>query len=308
MMYATLRYLPAFKAAAELGNLRAAASVLHVTPSAISQQISRLEEQLGFVVFEREGRKVVLNDAGTLLLRRVQAALKEIDEGVQEAAITANARADVVVRISVVPSFAQRWLLPRIGRWRAAHPGIGLEIDATRDTVDLARAGFHAGIRTGAGAWPGLVAERLADLDVPLVPVGCRNAAQRLAGRGPDALAGEALLGDPLLWQRWFERAGVAATVKSAATFAETGLMLQAAEQDIGLVLARGLYTVDALQDGRLARLSDVDVALDDAQRFYFVHPPGLADWPPLVRLRDWLRDWLREEIAQSERVLVKRP
>jgi LysR family glycine cleavage system transcriptional activator len=304
MMYATLRYLPAFKAAAELGNLRAAASVLHVTPSAISQQISRLEEQLGFVVFEREGRKVVLNEAGTLLLRRVQAALKEIDEGVQEAAITANARADVVVRISVVPSFAQRWLLPRIGRWRAAHPGIGLEIDATRDTVDLARAGIHAGIRTGDGAWPGLVAERLTDLDVPLVPVGCRNAAQRLAGRGPDAFAGEALLGDPLLWQRWFERAGVAATVKSAATFAETGLMLQAAEQDIGLVLARGLYTVDALQDGRLVRLSDVDVALEDAQRFYFVHPPGLADWPPLVRLRDWLR----EEIAQSERALVTRP
>jgi LysR family glycine cleavage system transcriptional activator len=301
MMYATLRYLPAFKAAAELGNLRAAATVLHVTPSAISQQLARLEEQLGFVVFEREGRKVVLNEAGTLLLRRVQAALKEIDAGVQEAATVANARADVVVRISVVPSLAQRWLLPRIGRWRAAHPGIGLEIDATRQAVDLPREGVHAGIRAGGGAWAGLVAEHLTELDLPLVPVGCRNAAQRLAGRGPEALAGEALLGDPLLWQRWFERAGVAATAKSAATFAETGLMLQAAEQDIGLVLARGLYTVDALQEGRLVRLSDVDVTLDDAQRFYFVYPPGLRDWPPLVRLRDWLR----EEIAQSERALA---
>jgi LysR family glycine cleavage system transcriptional activator len=296
MMYATLRYLPAFKAAAELGNLRAAASVLHVTPSAISQQISRLEEQLGFVVFEREGRKVVLNDAGTLLLRRVQAALKEIDEGVQEAATMANARADVVVRLSVVPSFAQRWLLPRIGRWRAAHPGIGIEIDATRQTVDLAREGVHAGIRAGGGVWPGLVAERLTELDLPLVPVGCRNAALRLAGRGPEAIADEPLLGDPLLWQRWFASAGVAATVKSAATFAETGLMLQAAEQDIGLALARGLYTIDALQEGRLVRLSDVDVALDDPQRFFFVYPPGLEDWSPLVQLRGWLR----EEIAAS--------
>jgi LysR family glycine cleavage system transcriptional activator len=296
MMYATLRYLPAFKAAAELGNLRAAASVLHVTPSAISQQLARLEEQLGFVVFEREGRKVVLNEAGTLLLRRVQAGLKEIDEGVQEAATVANARADVVVRISVVPSLAQRWLLPRIGRWRAAHPGIGLEIEATRQAVDLPREGVHAGIRAGGGAWPGLVAEPLTALDLPLVPVGCRNAAQRLAGRGPEALADEALLGDPLLWQRWFERAGVPATVKSAATFAETGLMLQAAEQDIGLVLARGLYTVDALQEGRLVRLSDVDVALDDAQRFFFVYPTGLRDWPPLAQLREWLH----EEIAAS--------
>jgi LysR family transcriptional regulator, glycine cleavage system transcriptional activator len=302
MMVATLRYLPAFKAAAELGNLRAAASVLHVTPSAISQQISRLEEQLGFVVFEREGRKVVLNEAGTLLLRRVQAALKEIDAGVQEAAITANARANLVVRISVVPSFAQRWLLPRIGRWRATHPAVGLEIAATRHSVDLAREGVHAGIRAGGGVWPGLVAERLTDLDLPLVPVGCRDAAHRLAGRGPEAIADEALLGDPLLWQRWFMRAGVPATVSSAATFAETGLMLQAAEQDIGLVLARGLYTIDALQDGRLVRLSDIDVALDDAQRFFFVYPPGLRDWPPLVQLREWLR----EEIAQSERALAR--
>jgi LysR family glycine cleavage system transcriptional activator len=235
------------------------------------------------------------------LLRRVQAALKEIDEGVLEAATVANARAEVVVRISVVPSFAQRWLLPRIGRWRAAHPGIGLEIDATRQAVDLARAGIHAGIRTGDGVWPGLVAERLTDLDVPLVPVGCRNAAQRLAGRGPEALAGEALLGDPLLWQRWFTGAGVGATATSAATFAETGLMLQAAEQDIGLVLARGLYTIDALQEGRLVRLSDIDVALDDPQRFFFVYPPGLQDWPPLVRLLEWLR----EEMAQSERALA---
>src|SRR5205085_2689474 len=119
----------------------------------------------------------------------------------QEAATVANARADVVVRISVVPSFAQRWLLPRIGRWRAAQPGIGLEIEATRHAVDLAREGVHAGIRTGGGVWPGLVAEPL--------------------------------------------------------------------------------------------------VALDAPQRFFFVCPPGLQDWPPLVRFRDWLRD----EIAQSGRV-----
>jgi LysR family glycine cleavage system transcriptional activator len=301
MMYSTLRYLPAFKATAELGNLRAAALALHVTASAISQQIARLEEQLGFALFEREGRKVVLNDAGALLLRRVQAGLKEIDEGVQEAATLANARADVVVRISVVPSFAQRWLMPRIGRWRARYPGIGLDIEATRQAVDLARAGVHAGIRAGGGDWPGLVAERLTDLDLPLVLVGCRNAAARLAGCPPEAIADEPLLGDPLLWERWFMQAGVSTAVQPAATFAETGLMLQAAEQDIGLVLARGLYTLDSLQEGRLLRLSDVDLPLDAPQRFFLVYPPGLKDWEPLARFGEWLR----EEIALSENALA---
>lgn len=302
-MSSLFRYLSAFKAAAELGNLRSASSLLHVTPSAISQQIARLEEQLGFALFKREGRKVVLNDAGTLLLRRVQAALDEIDAGVQEAATVANAQAETVIRVSVVPSFAQRWLLPRIGRWRAAHPGIGIKIDATQRVADLAHEGVHAGIRAGAGVWPGLVSERLSHVDAPLTLVGCPGAAKRLHGNGPAAVAGESLLGDPQLWQAWFARAGVDTAVQPAASFADSGLMLQAAEQDIGLVLARGVYIVDSLRDGRLVRLSDVAVPLPNPQSFFLVYPPGLKDWPPLRALSDWLQ----QEIHASERALSDR-
>lgn len=296
------RYLPAFKAAAELGNLRSASMLLHVTPSAISQQIAKLEEQLGFVLFKREGRKVVLNEAGTLLLRRVQAALNEIEAGVQEAATVANAQAETVIWISVVPSFAQRWLLPRIGRWRAAHPGIGIKIDATQRVADLAHEGVHAGIRAGAGVWPGLISERLSHVDAPLVLVGCPGAALRLSGNGPAAVANESLLGDSQLWQEWFARAGFDTAVQPAASFADSGLMLQAAEQDIGLVLARGVYIVDSLRDGRLMRLSDVEVPLPDPQSFFFVYPPGLKDWPPLRALSDWLK----QEIVESERALAE--
>ncbi len=302
MAGSTLRYLPAFKAAAETGNLRCAALLLHVTPSAISQQIARLEELLGFVLFKREGRKVVLNEAGTLLLRRVQVALNDIEAGVQEAAIVANAQAETVIRISVVPSFAQRWLLPRIGRWRAAYPGIGINIDATQRTVDFAHEGIHAGIRAGAGVWPGLVAERLSHVDAALVLVGCPGAALRLNGKGAAAVANESLLGDPQLWQTWFARAGVDTAVQPAASFADTGLMLQAAEQDIGLVLARGVYLVDSMREGRLVRLSDVDVPLPNPQRFYFVYPPGMKDWPPLRALADWLQ----QEMLESERALAE--
>lgn len=302
MKTALFRYLPAFKVAAEMGNMRSAALLLHVTPSAISQQNANLEGQLGFILFKRDGRKVVLNEAGVLLLRRVQAALNEIEAGVQEAATVANAQAETVIRISVVPSFAQRWLLPRIGRWRASYPGIGIKIDATQRTIDLAHEGLHAGIRAGVGVWPGLVSERLSHVDAPLVLVGCPGAALRLSGKGAAAVANESLLGDLQLWQAWFARAGFDTEVKPAASFADSGLMLQAAEQDIGLVLARGVYIVDSLRDGRLMRLSDVKLPLPRPQSFFFVYPPGLKDWPPLRALSNWLQ----QEILESERLLAE--
>jgi LysR family transcriptional regulator, glycine cleavage system transcriptional activator len=303
MMRIPLQFLPAFKAAAELENLRAAAALLHLTPSAISQQINKLEEQLGFAVFTRQGRRVLLNDAGKLLAGSVEAALKEIEQGVQAAAAIANAQARTVVRITVVPSFAQRWLLPRLARWRSLHPDIRLQIETTRQTIDLQREGLHVGIRTGSGTWAGLSADTLCDLDLPLCALACPEAAQRVAGNLPAAISSESLLGDPELWASWFQLAGIASEAQPAATFADSGLMLQAAEQDIGLVLARGLYTVDALREGRLVQLSSTVLPISSPQRFFLVFPPSLQDWPPLTALRTWLL----EEVRQSRLELAER-
>src|SRR5256885_13324325 len=147
-----LNSLTAFRSVAELQNLRAAADVLHLTHSAVSQQIRGLEEQLGFKLFERRGRRVVINAAGEALLRSVQAALAQLDDGVQAAAAAASGTAQRI-RVTAVPSFAQRWLLPRIGRWREQHPQLALEIDASQQIVDLQREGFHAAIRQGRGPW-----------------------------------------------------------------------------------------------------------------------------------------------------------
>src|SRR6185295_13285945 len=178
-----LHMLPAFRAVAELQNLRAAAETLHLTHSAVSQQIRGLEEQLGFELFERRGRRVVLNSAGQALLRSVQAALALLDDGVQAAA-AANSGTAQRLRMTVLPSFAQRWLLPRMGRWRERHPDIALEIDASQQLVDLQREGFHAGLRVGRGPWPGMEAESLFDKPM-LIVVGSPAAARRLLGAQP---------------------------------------------------------------------------------------------------------------------------
>jgi len=174
-----LNTLPAFREVAKQLNLRAAADTLHLTHSAVSQQIRVLEEQLGFPVFERRGRRVVLNPAGEVLYASVQAALAQLDDGMQAAAACAAGTAHRL-RISVLPSFAQRWLVPRMARWRDRHPHLSLEIDASQQLVDLQREGFHAGLRTGRGPWPGLESFQIFDQNIPVIVVGSPEAARRL--------------------------------------------------------------------------------------------------------------------------------
>jgi LysR family glycine cleavage system transcriptional activator len=284
-----LNFLPTFVAVAKLGNLRAAAQTLHLTHSAVSQQIGELENRLGFDLFDRRGRRVVINAAGEALLRYAAPALAQIDDGLQAASAAALGSAQVL-RVTMLPSFAQRWFLPRIGRWRERHPDITLEIEASPQLVDLQRDGFHAGLRTGPGPWPGLLHERLYDSPTPFIAVGSPRAGQRLAGAQPADAAREPLLGDTEIWDRWFAAAGVRTHIVPAATFNDVGLMLQAVEQDFGLAVARELLAADALSKGRLVKLFDVSFVHEGVQPYSIVYPPALKEWPPLLALRDWMR------------------
>ena len=287
-----LQALPAFRAVAITQNLRAAAQTLHLTHSAVSQQIRGLEAQLGFQLFDRRGRRVVLNAAGEALLRSVEPALAQLDEGVQAAAAAAGGAAQRL-RVTMLPSFAQRWLLPRMGRWRERHPDLALEIDATPQPIDLQREGFHAGLRQGLGPWPGLASERLFDAPMPFVVVGSPTAARRLLGAPPEALTREPLLGDSEAWELWVAAAGLRTRVTPVAVFHDVGLMLQATEQNLGLAVARELLAADALCDGRLVQLSPLTITYDGAHPYHLVYPPALRDWPPLNALRQWLHEEL---------------
>lgn len=293
-----LQALSAFRAVAETSNLRAAAETLHLTHSAVSQQIRSLEQALGFALFERRGRRIVLNAAGRVLQASVRDALSRLEDGVQAAAAAAQGNAQRL-RLTVLPSFGQRWLLPRIGHWRERYPDLALEIDASIRAIDLVREGFHAAVRQGTGPWPGLASERLFDRP-PIIVVASPSAARRLVGAQPEAFAREPLLGDADLWRDWFDAAGVRTHVTTVAVFNDAGLMLQAAEQSLGLALSREILAADALVDGRLVQLSPIAITHPDAEPYHFVYPPGLADWQPLVTLRQWLRD----ELDVSSRTL----
>jgi LysR family glycine cleavage system transcriptional activator len=183
--------------------------------------------------------------------------------------------------------------------WREQHPDIAIEVNASQQLIDLPREGFHAALRQGSGQWRGLDAERL--LDSPLVVVGSPNAARRLLGCEPQAFADEPLLGNAPVWEEWFALAGVRCRVNPVASFNDAGMMLQAAEQDLGLALGRELWVADALRDGRLIRLSPIALAKDPAvYALWFAYPSNLRDWPPLCALRAWLH----AELMRSEREL----
>lgn len=298
-----LHTLPTFRVVATLGNLRAAAERLHLTHSAVSQQLQLLEQQLGVPLFDRVGRRLVLNAAGQALLPAVADALDLLDQGVRRS--VAAATGDLQrIRVTLLPSFAQRWVLPRISRWRARFPDIPIELHTSQHLVDLEREGYHVALRQGTGPWRGLQAERL--IESPLIVVGAPAAVRRLRGAPFAALADEPLLGDGPLWQRFFALGGHQARVRPVADFNDFALMLQACEQDLGIALARELLAADALRDARLVRLAPLAMLDDDAQGYWFVHPPALADWPPLVAFRGWLHDELARSQAELDAVPIE--
>ena len=137
-------------------------------------------------------------------------------------------------------------------------------------------------MRQGKGPWPGLESERLFE-QPPIIVVGSPSAARRLLGAQPEALAREPLLGDSDLWKDWFAAAGLRTNVRTVADFNDAGLMLQAAEQSLGLALTRELLAADALCEGRLVQLSPISIMHPEALPYHLVYPPSLRDWPPLT-------------------------
>jgi LysR family glycine cleavage system transcriptional activator len=163
-----MQALRAFDAAARELSLTKAAQTLHLTHGAISHQIKALEGDLGVRLVERAGRGIRLTDEGERFASRVRAAFAELAAAVNEIASRANPRK---LRVSVVPSFAARWLLPRVGRFIAAHPDIDLEVQANEKNVDFDRDDADVAIRYGHGSWPGVSAEhhRIPASDAALV-------------------------------------------------------------------------------------------------------------------------------------------
>ncbi len=288
-----MQALRAFEAAARTGSLTRAAELLHVTHGAIGHQIKALEGELGVRLVERAGRGVRLTDEGERFAARVRVAFAELAEAVREVAEGRNPRQ---LRITVLPSFAARWLLPRIGRFVSAHPEIDVDVRASNALADFRREDVDLGIRHGSGEWPGLIAEKL--MDDWYFPVCSPRLARGRPPKRPAELERFTLLrseGEP--WKVWFEAAGLDWEEPTRGPmFSDSSHTLQAAIEGQGVALARESLLGQDLKNGLLVRL--FDVALRSPRSHFLVYPLRLQSAPKLLAFRSWIL----EELARDRR------
>jgi LysR family glycine cleavage system transcriptional activator len=198
------------------------------------------------------------------------------------------------LRVSVTPSFAARWLLPRLGNFLAKHRDVDLDVRSTITLVDFRRDDVDVAIRHGFGSWPDVQAEPI--LTDSFFPV-CSPKLQPRLPRSPADLAHYTLLrSDDEWWKPWFDAVGLDWPEPSRGPiFNDSALMLQAAVDGQGIALARRSLLGNDVKNGLLVKLFDIDVPAP--RRYWLVYPPRLANSPKLALFRAWLL----EEIASDQ-------
>lgn len=287
--------LRAFEAAARHENFSRAADELHLTHGAISHQVRALEQELGRPLFVRHGRQVkITSDA----LQFAQALAKAFDEIAAAAdAMRAVAGAQRLT-VTSIPSFAARWLAPRLGRFIELHPEVEVVLQSSGQMQDLAREGIDVGIRFGRGNYPGMDVERLmGDVYYPVASPRYRGGA--LPGT-PAQLPEHALLRSVEPWLPWLRAAGVdMAEPTGGVLFDDLSMLIRSAADGDGVGLVRHVMAIQEIEAGKLVRLFDLAVASPD--EYYFVAPPGAAARAPVVAFRAWLQGEIAAFLSEQE-------
>lgn len=282
-----LKALHVFEVAGRHLSFTRAAEELHVTQAAVSHQVKKLEEQLGVKLFRRLNRRLLLTEEGQIYLPAVREALRHIGHATDQ--LVAKHRSGVLT-VSMLPSFAAKWLVPRLHKFRDLYPDVDVRISAFEWPVDFSRDEVDLAIRYGRGKWPGLRADPL--LTEEVFPV----CSPSLAGsdpplREPADLRHHTLLHDDFSredWRIWLTAAGVSnVDPRRGPSFSHTSIMLEAAESGQGVALGRTPLVADDLARGRLIKPFDISLPADYA--YYVVCPVEAAERPKIAAFRDWL-------------------
>jgi LysR family transcriptional regulator, glycine cleavage system transcriptional activator len=284
-----------FEAAARHGNFTRAAEQLHVTQGAVSRQIKHLEDDLGLALFQRDGPKIELTDAGALLFKAADEALAILRRGTVD---LRRLSATPTLTVSVLPSFAAKWLVPRMSGFQDEHKDIDIRLAADYEPVDFSRRpDIDLAIRFGTGHWSGLYSECL--INEQLFPA-CSAEFLRSTGtvRDPRALHDLPLLfasGQYDQWDDWFEAAGVEPRrLARGPQYSDASMLLQAAIEGQGVALVRSLLSEEDIRAGRLIRL--FETTIDSRYSYYFVCPQGRENDG---KIQSFLR-WLRAEASKT--------
>lgn len=287
-----LNALRAFEAAARHLSLTKAAAELHVTPGAISQQVKALEDYLGVQLFRRLNRALLLTETGQASLPALRDAFDRLAQAVETLRVH---DAEQPLTVSVAPSFAAKWLVPRLDRFREVHPEIDVRIDASNRLVDLVREGVDIGIRYGLGHYPGMRVDPL--LSEEVFPV-C--APQLLKGphplRVPADLRWHTLLHIDWVsgfetwpdWRMWLLSAGISDIDPThGPRFSHASMAIQAAVEGHGVTLGGSVLVEDDLATGRLVKPFQLSCPV--AFGYYLASPATSAHHRRVVAFREWM-------------------
>lgn len=286
----SLNGLRAFEAAARHLSFTVAASELHVTQTAVSHQIRRLEEELGIRLFVRQNRALALTPEAKDYLPGIRAAFNDLRLATDRLLRRDD---DHVLTVSTLASLAAKWLLPRLATFQESHPGIDVRITTSPGLVDFRNGDVDAAIRYGRGHWPGTRAEWLtADELFPVCSPALLESDKPL--RCPEDLVHHTLLhssgGYDDDWRLWLTAAGLPSNISKqpGLTFDLILLTLQAAIDGSGVAMGRTSYVEADIAKGRLVVPFKVTLPADAG--FYLVSPEAKADPPKLGAFRQWLK------------------
>ncbi|MDH3742438.1 MAG: LysR substrate-binding domain-containing protein [Hyphomicrobiales bacterium] len=257
---------------------------LNLTKGAISYQIGRLESELGFNVFHRQHRRIVLTEKGEKLWHASQAAFGDLDRQIADLKDAGPER----ITVGMSTYFASRWLSPRLMHFITDHPSVGLRLQPLVDLIDLEAHGIDMAIRWGRGQWTDVEIEPL--LPCPAFVTAGPDIARRVATYGLPGIIGQlALLHDrdgSEAWHDWHTAAGLPyANTRNELVIADPNVRVQAVIDGQGIALNDDLIA-DEITAGRLSRISAVELA---DYGYYLAYPFGALDAPALQDFRDWI-------------------
>ena len=279
-----LNSLRAFESAARLLSFTRAADELAVTQSAVSHQVKTLEDWAGLPLFRRDGRAVALTEAAQKFLPAVTQARDQLALAGRK--LQAVDPGQGWLTVAVMPSFAGKWLVPRLSGFRAKHPNIDVWLATFEAQSGALGPDVDMAIRYGREEWPGLTTIKF--LSEELFPVCAPSVAAQL--KDPADLVRTTLLHDELRedWTMWLRAAGVTTVDATRGPgFDDSGLLIQAAIEGLGVALGRSVLVKGDLNAGRLVR--PFATSLPGGSSYALVYPPELANAPKVKAFREWL-------------------
>jgi DNA-binding transcriptional LysR family regulator len=281
-----LSALAAFESAARHQNFAHAAEELHLTASAVSHHVRKLESRLGVSLFQRHARGVSLTAEGRQLADSASSAMADMEAVL--GGLRAGEDEEQRLRISTLHSLVYTWLMPRLPRFCARHPRLRLSVDTEVGLTRFEDGGHELAIRHGPGHWAGLTAHHL--MDDALFPVAAPSLPGLSKVKTPADIARLPLINDLARqgWHDWFRAAGVhGAELPPAHVFSDTTDAFEAAAHGLGAALARERIVAPWLADGRLLRLPGP--SLPTRWNYYIVHPAHRRLRPAAQAFVDWL-------------------